>query len=249
MSEKADCSFVFDSSLTKYSHANLKALQDSTYLELAFHGLRAAINRLLDTKTVIDISFTERVKELLQKRSGNNLKYPYAYIVISDIDTDKTQGNLTAIAHSGIYSAGQRTKNNPVTVAYAFPGKVQFTLHILDDDARRIFLISQSLILADIARAFNFKLRAFGTEYIVTVKRTGSISTPEPLLDTSNDADASAGHLTVTYEMFCNLGFTMLAKAIESLSLSTKVYVKDDDGTEIEIATNVLRIAEDFKNE
>jgi hypothetical protein len=244
----ADCTFVFDSTLTKYSHANLKALQDTTYLELAFHGVRAAFNRLLDTKSVIDIVFTERVKELLQKRSGNNPKYPYAYLVVSDIDIDRAQGNNTAIAHSGIYDRGSRIRNSPVTVAYVFPGTVQFTLHVMDNDARRLFLISQSILLADMGRALNFVLRAFGTEYEVIVKKSGSISTPDPMLDTSNDTDPEAGHLSVSFEMHCKLGFATLAKSVDTINVTTNIRIRDEKGQEVVVSAAEIGVTEEQAN-
>jgi hypothetical protein len=214
----SDISFVFDTDVSKFSAGSINAIYETTLLSLTLHGLRASFNRILQCPSPIDFSFTDRLKELQEKRESNNLKYPYAYIVLNDLDLLKDQANTTAMSHRGL--AGRKAFiGDSVDVTYAFPMKLNITLNVLDSDVVRLLSYAQSLILADVARAFNFKINAFDTQSICKVQRSGNISFPENLISTDNEQDYNSGKVSLSFEVQGWIGFTCLVPGVKTINL------------------------------
>jgi hypothetical protein len=186
---------------------------------------------VLQCKTPIDFVFTERIKELLMKRSQNNPEYPYAYIVISEMDLLKDRGNTNSMAMTG--HRGHNHTGTSSQVGFLFPCKLAFTLHYLDSDSRRMFCNCQSLLIADNSRAFNFDMYAFNTKSEVIVKRQGSISLPEPGINTSDDVDASVGHIQISFEATTWFGFTQFIQTLKGFNINVKLVQHDAQGNEI----------------
>lgn len=235
MADQQDYKFIFKKDVAQFTPDSLKSIRDNTYMELSMYGIRAAFNRILQCKAEIDIIFTERIKELLMKRSNNAPEYPYAYIVISEMDLLKDRGNTTSMANVGHRSRGTVKSGTSTQIAYLLPTKVSFTLHVIDTDARRLFCTCQSLLLADNSRAFNFNMRCFNTESEVIVKRLGSVSLPDPTFNTSDDIDPNAGHVQLSFEMSTWIGFSTFTPLQNKLVLNYNIIVHDAEGNEVAV--------------
>jgi hypothetical protein len=198
---------------------------------------------VLQTPAPIDFSFTERIKEELMKRTNNAPRYPYAYIVIGELDIVKDRGNTTSMVRSGQRSNILNTAGTAAQVNYMLPARIAFTLHYWDSDVLRMLLRSQAMLLADTARAFNFKLRAFNTEHQVIVKRQGSITVPEPGIDTSSDTDSGAGTFTLSFECVTWLGFSAFVPTVRQFNVNLNIIDSETvDGEVVETIVDVIHI-------
>jgi len=211
-------SFLFATDVSHYATNAIMGLYETTVLNLTLHGLRQSFNRIIEATTPIEFAFTDRMKELLEKRAGQNLKYPYAYIVLNDLDLVKDQINTATMAHSGFKS--RRLEGDSVPVSFAFPIKFNITLNVVDSDDKRMLSLAQALLLADVSRAFNFTINANGQQTIVKVARTSNMSFPENMINTDTEQDFATARTTMTFEVQSRMGFTTLVPALKQINVN-----------------------------
>ena len=223
-------SFLFDTDVARYSTNSVLALYETTYLNLTLHGLRLSFNRLVQSTVPIEFAFTDRMKELLEKRSGQGLKYPYAYIVLNDMDLVKDQINTSSMSYSG--ASRRKIKGDSAPVDFNFPVKFNMTLNVVDSDDKRMLSLVQALFLADVCRGFNFGIKANDSVTKVKVTRTSNVSFPESFISTDSEQDFATARVTMTFEVQTKVGFSALVPTIQQLNIN--VYNVDNyDGTEV----------------
>jgi hypothetical protein len=201
----------------------MKNIYETTWFNLVLHGLRTSFNRVIQSSTSIDFAFTDRYKELLLKKTANKLAYPYAFIVVNDIDTVKDQINTSSMSRRGLGVA--KAHGDAVPVTYVFPFKMNFTLNVLDSDVNSLFSIVQSIFLSDACRGFNFGIKAFESFSKIKVAKTGGISFNDATISTDQENDFGTGHITCSFEVQGWMGFSTLHPTVKTLNV--KVHTLD----------------------
>jgi len=227
MATENDVSFVFDRDVSSYTVDAIHSCYDTTWFYITLHGLRVSFNRILKLSTPIEFCYTDRLKELLEKRMAQDLQYPYAYITFNEMDLIKDQASTGAMARTGLKN--KRLIGDSVPVSFLFPTKLSITLNIIDSDINRLLSISQAILLADVSRSFNFKLNADKAQSIIKVSRNGSISYPENGINTDTETDYASGKISIPFEIQTQIGFTSLFPAIKVVNIT--VYSEDPSGT------------------
>ena len=218
LGKETDVSFLFDSNISAYTGNNIKSMYETTWFYLILQGLRLSFNRIIQSSTAIGFTFTDRYKEMLLEQSKNSLKYPYAYIVANDLDLVKDQASTVALSKRGLNTGVLR--GNAVGVSYVFPFKMNITLNVLDYDVNSLFALSQAIFLADVSRAFNYGVKAFGQYSIVKVVRTGNISFNDNTINTEQENDFGTGHITCSFEVNGKMGFTSLSTTVKTINVN-----------------------------
>ena len=232
MSDAKDVSFLFDTDVASFCNNSIRATYETTMLSITLHGLRTSFNRVIQSNTPIEFAFTDRMKELLEKRHGYKLVYPYAYIVLNDLDLVKDQINTAAMARHGVRRS--TIQGDSIPIGFNFPLKLNITLNIVDSDIIRLLSLSQSILLSDASRAFNFAINARNSITKVKVNRTSNISYPESIINIETENDYASGRITVTFEVQSRFGFIGLLPKIRQFNIG--VYCVDklpDSETEV----------------
>jgi len=219
-SNQIDCSFLFDTDISQFTPSAITALGDHTFLSLTLHGVRAAFNRVLQLPQPPEIVFDERVKDLLLNRTNSTLQYPYAYIMVNDMDIVRDQSNVTAIQKQGMLlrnGPGRQRQGTSVPKMFMFPLAASITLTIMDSDAKRLFSLCQAVLLADVFRALNFTINAYNSDSKVVLKKQGAISIPESVISSSDEADFNASKVTVNFELHGWVGFNTYVPAVSKI--------------------------------
>lgn len=229
MAETNDLSFIFDTDVSSFCNNAISATYETTMLSITLHGLRLAFNRVVQPKVPIEFTFTDRMKELLEKRHNDNLHYPYAYITLNDLDLVKDQLNTAAMARHG--TKRRYVQGDSIPVAFNFPLKMNITLNVVDSDVLRLLSMSQAILLADVSRAFNFAINAHRAINKVKVNRTSNISYPENMINTDTEQDYASGRISVTFEVQSSFGFIGLLPKIRQINVGVFVVDNLSDNT------------------
>jgi hypothetical protein len=233
--ESANISFLFDTDISSYTCNSIKSIYETTWFNLVLHGIRNSFNRVIQSTTPIEFSFTDRYKELILKKTKNNLVYPYAFVVINDVEIVKDQINTSAMARRGLVN--RKFSGTGVSVSYLFPFKMNITLNVLDSDINSLFSMVQSIFLSDVCRGFNFGIKAFDYFTKIKVTKTSGISFSDATISTEQENDFGTGHITCTFEVQGWMGFTALHPTARTLKIN--VYNVDEQLTE-ENASEVI---------
>jgi hypothetical protein len=225
--EEQNISFVFNTDVSSYSANTIKSIYETTWFNLVLHGLRNSFNRVIQSTATIEYAFSDRFKELLMEKTKGNPKYPYAFIVVNDVDLVKDQINTGAMSRHGLVH--KRLQGDSVPMSFLFPFKMNCTLNVLDSDVNNLFSLSQAIFLADVSRAFNFGIKAFESQSIVKVLRTGNISFSESTINTEQDNDYGTGHITVGFEVQGWMGFTSFLPTVKNININ--VFTEQAAGT------------------
>lgn len=217
-SSGADVSFVFDTDVSSYTVGSIKSIYETSWFNLLLHGLRNSFNRVIQSSSVIEFTFSDRIKELYTQKTKSRLAYPYAYIIINDVELVKDQINTGAMARRGIYK--EKLQGNAVPMSYLFPFKMNLSLNVLDSDVQSLFALSQAIFLADASRGLNFAIRAHGALSKIKVLRTGNISFSESTINTDTENDYGTGHIMVSFEVQGWMGFTSLLPTVKHININ-----------------------------
>ena len=202
----------------------------NSILLISLHGVRTVLEKQLELKD-IQITTDETVKREIERKSGaqgEGVRFPYAYLSMSELIGVKDQTNNRVMQKIGMPGRGgaQRATTRK---GYLFPINVGIELKYIDDKPERAILMAETLVILSQIGGLSFEIKI--SEDIVFDVR---IEVPEnmsiPLADTGNTQSPSAIEVSAQLIIHTYSGFFRNVAAVNSGNpiIDMQIEMKDD---------------------
>lgn len=204
-------------------------LSKNSLLLISLHGVRTVLEKQLGLKD-IQISTDETVKRELERKAQNReeIRFPYAYISLSEMIGVKDQNSNRNIQRLGIQSLSGAMKATS-RKGFLFPINVGMELKYLTDKPEQAILMAETFVILSQIGGLSFRLTVsedISFDVRIEVPENMSI----PLADTSNTQSPSAIELSVQLVIHTYSGFFRNVAAVNSGNpiIDMQIEMKDD---------------------
>lgn len=204
-------------------------LAKNSLLLISLHGVRTVLEKQLGLKD-IQISTDETVKREIERKASNHedIKFPYAYISLSEIIGVKDQNSNRNIQRLGIPSRSGAMKAT-TRKGYLFPINVGMELKYIDDKPERAMVMAETFVILSMIGGLSFRLTVSeDISFDVRIEVPENLSIP--LADTSSTQSPSGIELSAQLVIHTYSGFFRNVAAVNSGNpiLDMQIEMNDD---------------------
>lgn len=180
-----------------------REISKNSLLTTALQGVKTVLQRETGLKSIV-LSADDKVKADLKNKG--NTSYPYAYLRPSDAEAVRDQGNARATQRYGLRTGTYGATRNTSRVGFIFPVRLGMELVYVDDDALRMYRMTETFLILAAINMLNFDIR-FANQLVLNTRIQIPENTTIPLADTGDTTKPGGMELTLSLIIHTYAGF------------------------------------------